>query len=232
MDDFLQVKSEDWSDFRMSLLRYAELPRDQRNEFCFRGQGDSAWQLSTTLDRVPGLTDIHVRDDKNKQLLLEFKNEAVHVGTPESWLSDPVRLELLARHHGLPSPLMDWSLSPYVAAYFAYANMDESAEYVSVWCLDLKRVEWNNRDDIDLLRDNLPFFDNRRAIQQRSLFLKVYVPKDLESLIPCALTRFDLPASDRSVALQDLDEMLVNATTMFYDLEGAAKTSVLRLFGD
>ncbi|MEM6507254.1 MAG: FRG domain-containing protein [Planctomycetota bacterium] len=232
MSDYLQIKSEDWSDFRTSLLRYAELPRDQRNEFWFRGQGSSDWTLSTTLDRGHKFQDVQERNEANEQLLSEFKTEAIHVGTPENRLSSQIRLDFLARHHGLPSPLMDWSLSPYVATYFAYAAMPKEAEYVSVWCLDLKEVDWNNREDIDLLRDDLPFFENRRALQQRSVFLKVFVPENIETLIPQALTRFDLPASDKKSALQDLDEMLVNATTMFYDLEGAAKTSVLRFFGN
>lgn len=229
MDHFHQIKSEGWSDFRMSLLRYAELPRDRRNELWFRGQGDANWSLSTTLDRALDLQDAQKRNEMNTHLLREFAKEAVHVDTPENWLDDRERLEFLARHHGLPSPLMDWSLSPYVATYFAYAAMPKEAEFIAVWCLDLQEVDWADRKDIDLLRDDLPFFENRRALQQRSVFLNVGVPDALETLIPQALTRFDLSADDRERALQDLDEMLVNATTMLYDLEGAAKTAMLRL---
>ena len=43
------------------------------------------------------------------------------------------------------------------------------------------------------------------------------------------MTRFDLPEIDRRVALADLDEMRVNAATLFADLSGVATTVLFRI---
>jgi hypothetical protein len=37
------------------------------------------------------------------------------------------------RHHGFPSPLLDWSSSPYVAAYFAFAEPVEDGKNVAIY---------------------------------------------------------------------------------------------------
>lgn len=233
MGNFKCIAARSWSDFRESLLRYAQLSRGRRDELWFRGQGDSDWTLSTTLDRVKPNTTAAERQAINKSLLQAFKNEARHIGLSEALIDSETKLELLARHHGLLSPLMDWTLSPYVAAYFAYASYKPEmiSEYVSVWCLDVQQIDWSSRKDIEMLWQDLPVFENRRALQQRGVFLRTAKSDPLEQLIPEYLTRFDLPVTDRVTAMQDLDEMLVNATTMFYDLEGAARTAVFRLTG-
>jgi hypothetical protein len=47
----------------------------------------------------------------------------------------------LMRHHGAPSRLLDWTLSPYVAAYFAlYEGFKKQSVdlHCAVWAIDIK----------------------------------------------------------------------------------------------
>lgn len=37
------------------------------------------------------------------------------------------------RHHGYPSPLLDWTASPYIAAFFAFRNVAPTVDKVSVY---------------------------------------------------------------------------------------------------
>jgi hypothetical protein len=53
----------------------------------------------------------------------------------------------------------------------------------------------------------------------------------MEELLGKALTKIEIPASERSIALADLDEMGLNSTNLLYDLDGAARTARSRIMG-
>jgi hypothetical protein len=112
---------------------------ERPNDILFRGQADASWDLLTTLERKTNEA-FDVSEYVHKALLTKsevesFGNRQWHLPSiPEALTEikekqDVFQVHLPAydylvhlRHHGFPSPLLDWSESPYIAAFFAYAE--------------------------------------------------------------------------------------------------------------
>ena len=99
----------------------------------FRGQRNMAWPLASVWERfllwksehgqvVTG-GEIAIRDSKLavfKQYVIGSRDlRAADLTTDLEWWS-------LGRHFGLVTPLLDWSRSPYVAAFFAFMDQWEA----------------------------------------------------------------------------------------------------------
>ncbi len=112
--------------------------------FLYRGQRNSAWVLETTLERY-GARDYSAADYRNS---VQSAARAVETVTGKRWSLDadsilcddpwkaPLDYPLMAflRQNGFPSPLLDWSRSPYVAAFFAFNEASASeGEYVAIY---------------------------------------------------------------------------------------------------
>lgn len=105
--------------------------RRHRSPYAFRGMVDD-WRLETSLSRLAGPTEVLER-----HLLRNFRKYA-HGDVVESdsvwhWLT-------LAQHHGLPTRLLDWTYSPFVALHFATDDLEAMDTDGVIWMVDIART--------------------------------------------------------------------------------------------
>jgi len=70
--------------------------------------------------------------------------------------------------------------------------------------------------------------DNRRAIAQRGVFVRLPVGVIGEDALSDGLWKYTIPHAERTLALSDLDEMMITARTLFQDRDAAARTVLIR----
>jgi hypothetical protein len=117
--------------------------RQVRNQILYRGHSDSKWRLTTTLERFSNtdwsiLLYLHVADLCKPELESYLDRSWNIPDWPELERSLRERLKsgyvslphydylVFLRHHGFPSPLLDWSKSAYIAAFFAFEERVEA----------------------------------------------------------------------------------------------------------
>jgi hypothetical protein len=108
----------------------------------FRGLSNGDWPLTTTLERrrkepffVGEYFSLMLRTLPEVESLTaqRWDRNALEWSDPETRFADyfprSPAFEYMAhlRHHGFPSPLLDWTRSPYIAAYFAFARAEPAS---------------------------------------------------------------------------------------------------------
>lgn len=108
------------------------------NHFFYRGHANANWALQSSLERIIGSKWSADEAKKFEEFsLLQFKpkfhlydHENVIPDTKLAWLS-------IMQHYGVPTRLLDFTESPYVALYFALEAYDpHSGHDLAIFALD------------------------------------------------------------------------------------------------
>ena len=228
----------DWNDFNEFITK-----RVNRTGIIWRGQRDSGWPLEPSLVRL-----------LKKHPQSEESCVATHLGSfryatrgrrgpnPHQ-IGDSNEDEwwALGQHHNLATPLLDWTSSPYAAAFFAYVK-ERVPKTQKRAVFGLREIPVKKKSDeiskkaakhgaaevIDFIR---PMTDeNQRLVSQSGLFTKSPLHMDIEAWITkhfhgetkVRLYKILLPESARETALKALNRMNINYLSLYPDLQGAS----------
>jgi FRG domain len=228
------------------LQSIAELRVDQK--LWFRGHANSSWSLVPTIGReqcYAGKRPILSRDDE-WMLLHRFRRRCY--AAMDRAIS-PLEAMFLARHHGLPTRLLDWTANALVALYFACS---EAADHegrlwamlpygvrpdIEVFALidftrDVELIKGMEEQGVKIL---FPFFNSPRVVAQDGAYtvhpnpwrpLDCYRNKPFEEgwLDIERLYAWLIPSDAKIEILRQLSGLGITRRTAFPDLDGIARS--------
>lgn len=188
------TRLESWREFA-DLLECSFFNR-RETQFVFRGHRRADWALMPTLARIP-VNNIITSDLANMQL--ERFKLAVRGRLRDTALVDlgqEDELWSVGQHHGLMTPLLDWTYSPYVALFFAFQKEDSEDEidndYRAIYVVNKTFLkEYEDETTVRVIEPRKD--DHGRLVNQAGLFTFSPYDSTIESRLVDFLSGDDSP---------------------------------------
>ncbi len=212
-------------------------------QYYYRGQQNPSWKLQTSFHRYSEKTGISMSDYLDRVIpevsfyVSAHQNESIDISNEIQFGAFLAKLQ----HHGFPTPLLDWTLSPYIAVYFAFKDIDPHSpdtDTVTIHMFDFN--QWSNTFQQPLdLRSNISFVStyrphakgNPRMIRQMAvttatnvLDLGGYLFHRGTEVNKTFLYQASLPITERKLIMSELNLMGINSMTMFPDFDGVCSS--------
>ena len=228
-----------WSEFKSRVSQYLN------NKYLYRGQKET-WRLRTSFHRGDRYRISKFIDTDVKQLHKKLSSITPHyfdLNIPEqngSFIN-------LIQHHGYPTPLLDWTYSPYVSAFFAFRDWPigcSANKFSRIYVFN--NSEWQKNypqnQNIDPPHPHLSVMDfiainNPRLVPQQAVTtvtniddIEAYVLEREKESSKEYLKAFDISAKERDIAMIDLRFMGITAGSMFPSIAGICEDHKERNF--
>lgn len=232
-----------WKEFKRAIENDLEQKRWPK---LARGQADSRWPLRTSFHRL----------NRNRMTFQQYFEQVLpvladYIGTHEGRqidLSDQrINGSFLAyvQHYGFPTPLLDWTFSPFMSAYHAFSICSDfeapvqntTGQKVAIYLFDY--LAWSKAFPTPSdYRCQIPHVSliypqamgNLRQLHQQGMYFFTNV-EDVEGLIEekerqvghIFLEKYCIPVEEKPSVLAELEVMGVNALSLFGGTEGVCR---------
>ncbi len=231
---------------------------ESKHEYIWRGQRRSDWSISSSFDRLLQKLDFLAAGPNVLERISAGHLKSFAYAARGRRGFNPRKLDLekeedanewwaLGQHFGLATPLVDWTRSPFAAAYFAFEDVgSEQTRHRVVYGLDRLAVERRSKalgespeerrgatiEFVEPMSD-----ENQRLVSQSGLFTKApilvpveqWVARAFEGSSAAVLLRIKIPDVGRLSCLGMLNRMNINHLSLFPDLAGASRSTNLKL---
>jgi hypothetical protein len=215
--------------------------RSPSAEVWFRGVQDANGQLVPSIGRKHWFAGRpkYFEPDDEARLLSQFRRFARQF---EGRVLDEWEAIFLARHHGLPVRLMDWTANPLVALFMACEHEHESEPANGcIWALVPRAGRAAGLDilngsarplDVPGIRLIHPMMVSPRMNVQAGMFtiqddvttpLNQYGEVHEDDLDVAELIGYQVPGEQKAARLQELNDIGINRRTLFPDYDGLVK---------
>jgi hypothetical protein len=257
------INLKSWSEYSLTIKEIREKYKDPLPKILFRGIANSTWKLDTTLERKTKETfsvnryleyvyfcvneiesytnrrwNLKEIDEIEKEIKEKQRDYRVHLPY-YSYL-------IYLRHHGFPSPLLDWSESPFIAAYFALYE-EKTEDKVSIYSfIEMPKGVKSGSGSFPNIHVQGPLVSahtrhfNQKAWytvatkydydENKHIFInheEVFRSNEKEQDV---LIKINIPITDRIKALKELSDYNINHFTLFQSEDALVKTLALLKF--
>jgi hypothetical protein len=238
-------------------------PSERANQLLFRGQADSEWELQTSLER----RSAEPFDVPQYMLAAKWWVNELESFTGKRWnikpwpdLKQEINTEqnsmrvylphyeylVYLRQHGFPSPLLDWTESPYIAAYFAFCDQGTANRAAVYAYIETPTGGKLKRGGHPMITVNGPYVrtDATHFAQKAwyTVATKWSCKRKSHSFCPHGdvfrtafgtqdvLMKITLPADQRRHVLRDLNDYNINHFTLFQSEDSLVKALAMKCF--
>ncbi|RAP36683.1 hypothetical protein B1207_07730 [Legionella quinlivanii] len=213
-------KIDSWQSFH----EYFAAP--QFSDFAFRGHKIGKWDLVSSFQRLCN----NPKPQELQDILDFFRNTVIEMELSCFELNDD-DLWGLGRHHGLLTPLLDWSNDHNVALYFAFEDNDNNSSdnpYCSIYCFNKELIKEKSNGHIRIINSDSDA--NVRVLNQNGIFTITEPCKNFESYI-CHdedlftyFRKIYVKREDQRACLNQLDSFGINKKKLYpHSIEGAVE---------
>lgn len=224
------IRFKSWDEFKTKVIKSIVDSNEYASTdgFLFRGQAESGWPLVSSFDRIE-------KDKSKYELLLKCFVDTCRNYGYNSDLFEKEDKDLVAahaQHYGLPTRLLDWTESPYVAAFFALSTFRSNGNAnrnCAIWAINRNSKLLKKSGGLEFITLATNKYNARMANQRGHFTLSKHTEDSIDEFestilrkhsIDDLLWKFEIPVSFQKEALADLELMGITFGKTYPDITG------------